>query len=122
MARLSLFGFLLATTFALSASAELSQTIDTARIHLSDISDGYDDGDLASLDLGPAPPPGNSRLLSRAEVEDQLHAAGDDAKSLRMPATLRVRSAAKHWSVDELRDALTPKLLRALPMGVNLKS
>jgi hypothetical protein len=122
MSRAALLGFLLATTFSLSASAELSQTIDTARIHLSDVSDGYDDGDLASLDLGPAPPPGNSRLLSRGEVEDQLRAAGDDGKSLRMPASLRVKSAAKRWSVEELRDALTPKLVSALPMGVNFKS
>ncbi|HEY1535443.1 MAG TPA: hypothetical protein VGF76_15565 [Polyangiaceae bacterium] len=122
MTKPSLFGFLLATTFTLSASAELPLTIDTARIHLSDVSDGYDDGELASLDLGPAPPPGNSRLLSRAEVEDQLRAAGDDAKSLRMPASLRVKSAAKHWSMDELREALTPKLISALPAGVDFKS
>jgi hypothetical protein len=122
MTKLSWLGFLLASTFALSASAELSQTIDTARIHLSDVSDGYDDGDLASLDLGPAPPPGSSRLLSRSEVEDQLRAAGDDGKNLRMPASLRVKSAAKRWSADELRDALTPKLISALPVGVNFKS
>jgi hypothetical protein len=117
-----MLGFLLASSVALSASAELSRTIDSARIHLSDISDGYDDGELASLDLGPAPPPGNSRLLSRNEVEDQLHAAGDDAKSLRMPSSLRVKSAAKRWSAEELRDALTPRLLAALPLGLKLKS
>jgi hypothetical protein len=122
MARLSLCAFLLATTATLSASAELSQTIDTARIHLSDVSDGYDDGDLASLDLGPAPPPGNSRLLSRAEVEDQLHAAGDDGKSLRMPESLRIRSASKRWSIEELRETLTPQLIRSLPLGVTFKN
>ncbi|MEO7037463.1 MAG: hypothetical protein ABI548_26150 [Polyangiaceae bacterium] len=122
MRSLSLFGFVLATTFALSASAELSQTIYTSRIHLSEVSDGYDDGDLASLDLGPAPPPGSSRLLSRAEVEDQLHAAGDSAKKLRMPASLRVKSAAKRWTADELRDALTPKLISGLPAGVHFKA
>jgi hypothetical protein len=118
----SAFGFLLATTFCLPASAEAERTIDTARIHLSDVSDGYDEGDLATLDLGPAPPPGNSRLLSRNEVEDQLHAAGDDAKSLRMPAVLRVKSAAKRWSAAELTDALMPKLLAALPFGTKFKS
>ena len=122
MHKLLPFGFLLAPPFALSANAELSQTIATARIHLSEVSDGYDNGDLASLDLGPAPPPGNSRLLSRAEVEEQLHAAGDDAKSLRMPISLRIRSAAKHWTSEELRDALTPKVVSALPPGVNFKS
>jgi hypothetical protein len=120
--KLGLFGFLLASSVSLTASAELEHTIDSARIHLSDISDGYDDGELASLDLGPAPPPGNSRLLSRAEVEDQLHAAGDDAKSLRMPSSLRVKSAAKRWSADELRDALTPRLIAALPLGLKFKS
>lgn len=122
MNKLSLRGFLLATAVALSATAEQSQTIDSARIHLSDVSDGYDDGDLARLDLGPAPPPGNSRLLSRAEVVDQLRSAGDDAKKLRMPNALRVRSAAKRWTSDELQDALTPRVVAALPVGVNFKS
>ncbi len=115
-------GFLVASTFSLPAHAELSQTVDGARIHLSDVSDGYDDGDLASLDLGPAPPPGNSRLMARAEVEEQLRAAGDDTKHLRMPASLRVKSAAKRWSTDELREALTPKVIGALPVGVRFKS
>jgi hypothetical protein len=116
------FGLLLGTSVALPASAELERTIDTSRIRLSDVSDGYDDGELASLDLGPAPPPGNSRLLSRGEVEEQLHAAGDDAKNLRMPSSLRVKSAAKRWSADELRDAVTPKLIAALPLGLKFKS
>ena len=122
MTKLTLFGFLAMTAFPLSASAETERTIDSSRIHLSDVSDGYDEGDLATLDLGPAPPPGNSRLLSRAEVIDQLHAAGDDGKSLLMPATLRVKSAAKRWSPSELNAALAPKLLAALPFGVKLKS
>lgn len=117
-----LLGFLLATTFCLSANAELERTIDTSRIHLSDVSDGYDEGELATLDLGPAPPPGNSRLLSRSEVEDQLHAAGDDGKNLRMPNVLRVKSASKRWSAAELSAALGPKLTAALPFGISLKS
>lgn len=120
--KLSLFGFLSLVAFTLPARAETEQTIDSARIHLADISDGYDDGDFASLDLGPAPPPGNSRLLSRGEVEDQLRAAGSDAKSLRMPPMLRVKSAAKHWSPVELDGEVQPKLESALPFGVKLKS
>jgi flagella basal body P-ring formation protein FlgA len=122
MHKLSVCGFLLATSFALAAAAEQSQTIDSARIHLCDVSDGYDNSDLAGLDLGPAPPPGNSRLLSRTEVSDQLRAAGDDAKNLRMPNALRVRSAAKRWTSDELRDALTPKIVAVLPLGVDFRS
>lgn len=122
--KIALFGALLAGGLSLPrlASAELERTIDSSRIHLRDVSDGYDDGELASLDLGPAPPPGGSRLLSRGEVEDQLHAAGDDAKNLRMPSSLRVKSAAKRWSADELREALTPRLMAALPVGLKFKS
>lgn len=118
----AVLAFAFVTGLALSASAELERTIDTPRIRLADVSDGYDDGDLASLDLGPAPPPGNSRLLSRGEVEDQLRAAGDDTRKLRMPGSLRVKSAAKRWTPDELRDALTPKIVAALPAGLQFRS
>ncbi|MEI9936933.1 MAG: hypothetical protein WDO69_06895 [Pseudomonadota bacterium] len=122
MTKSSVIGFLLASSFCLSANAEVERTIDGTRIHLKDVSDGYDEGDLASLDLGPAPPPGNSRLLSRAEVEDQLRAAGDDAKSLRMPSALRVKSASKRWSPEQLREAVTPRLMAALPLGLTFKT
>jgi len=122
MLKKSVLAFLFASSFCLSASAEVERTIDGTRIHLKDVSDGYDEGELASLDLGPAPPPGNSRLLSRAEVEGQLRAAGDDARSLRMPAALRVKSAAKRWSPEELREALTPRLMAALPLGLTFKA
>ena len=122
MAKRKLFAFLLASSFSLSATAEAERTIDGTRIQLKDVSDGYDEGDLASLDLGPAPPPGNSRLLSRAEVEDQLRAAGDDAKNLRMPSALRVKSASKRWSPEDLREAVTPRLMAALPPGLTFKT
>jgi len=61
-------------------------------------------------------------LLSRVEVEEQLRAAGDDAKSLRMPSALRVKSAAKRWSTEELREAVTPRLMAALPPGLTFKA
>jgi len=122
MAKSSLFALFLVSSFCFSARAESETTIVSTRIELKDISEGYDEGDLAHLDLGPAPPPGNSRLLSRAEVEAQLRAAGDDAKSLRMPSALRVKSAAKRWSPEALRDAVTPRLLAALPPGLTLKT
>ena len=121
MTKSAFLSFLFATCVSFSASAEVERTIGSARIHLSDVSDGYDEGDLASLDLGPAPPPGNSRLVSRSEVEEQLRAAGDDAKSLRMPSVLRVKSASKRWSPSELNDAITPKVIDALPLGLKFK-
>jgi hypothetical protein len=122
MAKSSLFAFLMASSLCVSANAESERTIEGARIHLEDVSDGYDEGDLASLDLGPAPPPGSSRLISRGEVENLLRAAGDDTKSLRMPSALRVKSASKRWSPDDLRQALTPRLMAALPFGLTFKT
>ena len=122
MGKRAAFAFLFASALCVSANAEVERTINGTRIHLEDVSDGYDDGDLAHLDLGPAPPPGNSRLLSRGEVEDQLRAAGDDTKSLRMPSALRVKSAAKRWSPDELREAFMPRLMAALPLGLTFKA
>ena len=104
VAKLAALGFLLASSVSLTASAELERTIDSARIRLADISDGYDDGELASLDLGPAPPPGNSRLLSRGEVEDQLHAAGDDALrqvAAVLAAAVRPRDSLARYGGEE---------------------
>ena len=122
MQRFAPFAFVLVNSLSLSAHAEAEHTISSPRILLRDVTHSYDAGALSSLDLGPAPPPGNSRLLSRLEVEDQLRAAGDDAKSLRMPSFLRITSSAKRWSAEELRDALTPKVIAALPIGVQFKA
>lgn len=122
MIRPILLAVLFASALSVPAYAESERTIDGSRIVLKDVSDGYDEGELASLDLGPAPPPGSSRLLSRSEVEEQLRAAGDDAKSLRMPSALRVKSAAKRWSTEELREVMTPKLIAALPPGLTFKA
>jgi len=122
MAKTSIIAFLLTSALCATAHAEIERTIDGSRIHLKDVSDGYDEGEFATLDLGPAPPPGNSRLLSRSEVEDQLRAAGDDAKSLRMPSALRVKSASKRWLAEDLREAVTPRLMAALPPGLTFKA
>jgi len=122
MQRFAPFAFVLVSSLSLSAHAEAEHTISGARIHLRDVTRGYDAGELASLDLGPAPPPGNSRLLTRSEVMEQLRAAGDDAGSLRMPSVLRIKSAAKRWSPEELREALTPKVIEALPPGLIFKA
>lgn len=122
MRSLILSSFLLASSVALTASAEAERVIESARIHVSDVSDGYGETELGELDLGPAPPPGASRLLSRAEVEEQLRGAGGDPKSLHMPSVLRVKSAAKRWSADELREAMTPTLVAALPAGLKFRA
>lgn len=103
------------------AHAESERLIDGTRVHLSDVSQDFD-GDVAELDLGPAPPPGNTRTLPRSEVEAQLRAAGADASKLHMPRSLILRSAARHWSGEDLRALLEPGLSSALPHGVTLRT
>lgn len=103
------------------AHAESERLIDSARVHLSDVSQDFE-GDLATLDLGPAPPPGNTRTLPRSEVEAQLRAAGADVRQLHMPRSLVFRSAARHWSTEEWKTLLEPSLSTALPHGVTLRA
>lgn len=113
---------LLALTMCVSPAvrAEPELMIDSPRVHLSDVSRDFD-GEIAALDLGPAPPPGNTRTLPRSEVEEQLRAAGEDTKKLHMPRNLVIRSAARRWSSDEVKAMLEPTLSAALPHGIQLR-
>lgn len=110
-------GMAAATT---AASAEESRIVRGPQIHLSDV--------LASLpaetpdfELGAAPPPGSSRLLSKSEIENAANKNGVSVKALRLPLQVRITSAAKRWSTDELVSASLPALTAALPNGVTLK-
>jgi hypothetical protein len=105
---------------SLPASAEGERTVEGARVHLRDVSDGFE-GEIAELDLGAAPPPGNTRTLPRAEVEAQIRAAGGDSAKLRMPRSLLIRSASRRWSAQEIEDMFEPPLTAALPRGVTLR-
>jgi hypothetical protein len=102
------------------ASAEESRLVRGPQIHLSDV--------LASLpaetpdfELGAAPPPGSSRLLSKSEIENAANKSGVSVKALRLPQQVRITSAAKRWSTDELVNAALPTLTSTLPNGVTLK-
>jgi Chaperone for flagella basal body P-ring formation len=117
--RAGISGFVFATWLSTTASAEAERVVDGLRIELADITDAYS-GDLSHLDLGAAPPPGSSRLIERAEVETELRRAGADPRALRMPRVLRVKSAAKHWSAEELKRTFEPALEKAMPRGVKL--
>jgi hypothetical protein len=77
-------------------------------------------GVVHDVDLGPAPAPGNSRLLSRQEIERQLREAGQSPSLVRVPASIRVTSAAKRWTVAELETLVQPAIERALPRGARL--
>jgi hypothetical protein len=105
---------------ASSAVAEELRLIRGAQIRLSDLVASLP-AEVPDLELGAAPPPGSSRLLPKSEIENAASRSGVSLKSLKLPHVVRVTSAAKRWSTDELVSAALPTLTRALPNGVTVK-
>jgi hypothetical protein len=102
------------------AGAEETRIVRGSQIHLSDVVASLP-AETPDLELGAAPPPGSSRLIARSEIENAASKSGVSIKSLRLPPQVRVTSAAKRWSTDELVNAALPTLTSALPNGVTLK-
>jgi hypothetical protein len=116
--RLSLCSALLCA--AASASADDGRIVRGARVHLSDLVSELP-AELPDLEIGAAPPPGSSRTIAKSEIQDAASKSGVSLKQLKLPAAVRVTSAAKHWNTEELASAATPVLLAALPPGINVK-
>jgi Chaperone for flagella basal body P-ring formation len=102
------------------ASAEESRIVRGSRLHLSDLIASLP-AEVPDLELGASPPPGSSRLVSKGEIESAALRRGVSVKSLKLPSSVRVVSAAKRWSADELVNAALPTLTSALPSGVSVK-
>jgi hypothetical protein len=102
------------------AGAEESRLVRGAQIHLSDLLASLP-AEVADFEISAAPPPGSSRLLTRADIENAASKSGVSLKALKLPRLVRVTSAAKRWSADELVNAALPALTAALPSGVTLK-
>jgi hypothetical protein len=103
----------------LSAAAEPTQSVDHARLLAGDVIPSAPPG-VADIDLGPAPPPGGSRLLTKNEIEQMLRKRGVDTSKLAIPASLRIVGASKRISPADLITLITPVILTNLPQGVTL--
>ena len=103
----------------LSAGAEPTQAIDHARLLAGDIVKSAPAG-VAEIDLGPAPPPGGSRLLSKNEIESMLRQRGVDTSKLSIPASIRIVGGSKRVTPAELAILITPVIVQNLPQGVGL--
>jgi hypothetical protein len=99
--------------------AEESRVVSHARLTIADVA--FATADIGALDLGPAPPPGGSRLVGRAEIEDRIRAAGLDPKGVALPKVVRVVGASQRLSPDALAKLATGAVTRALPQGVTLE-
>lgn len=102
------------------ASAEESRVVRGTQLHLSDVVSSLP-AEIPDLELGKAPEPGTSRLLPKSEIEAAASKSGVDLRSLKLPQTVRIISAAKRWSAEELVNAALPSLTSALPGGVIVK-
>jgi Chaperone for flagella basal body P-ring formation len=105
----------------LAAHAEPTKTIDHARILLGDVVSAAPEG-LAELDLGPAPPPGGSRLLTKPDLERELRGRGVDVAKLAIPAAVRVVGAAHRIAPEKMAALASPYIEKELPPGVTLTS
>jgi Chaperone for flagella basal body P-ring formation len=110
-----LFGLL----FPLAAHGDVVHTVDHARILVKDVIVKAPEG-IADVDLGPAPPPGGSRLVMRDEILTHLRERGVDVTRLVIPASVRVVGAARRISPNELALLVTPAIEEKLAAGVTL--
>ena len=76
---------------------------------------------LADIDIGPAPPAGGSRLVSRDELRRALKGAGARANGVSLPRVVRIVTQAKRWKPNELNQRLLPRVRRLLKTGVTLR-
>jgi len=113
-----LFAALLCATSV--AVADEARVVRGAQVHLSDLVAELPAG-VPDLEITAAPPPGSSRTITRGEIQDAADKNGVGLKQLKLPTAVRVTSAAKRWSTEDLSNAALPALTRALPNGVTVK-
>lgn len=120
-ARASSFLAALVACAALSgpAGAETRVSVSGSSIRVSDIDPGVAP-ELADIDLGRAPPPGSSRLLSQKEIRLRLREAGADPARVSVPKVVRVETAAERWKPEEVAVRADAAVRAALPAGVTL--
>jgi hypothetical protein len=111
--------WILALAFPLTASADVSHTVDHARILVKDVLASPPSG-VADIDLGPAPPPGGSRLVTRDEIQTHLRERGVDVARLVIPASVRIIAASRRIGTAELAELARPAIELKLPPGVLL--
>lgn len=109
-----------ALCIAQSANADTTRVVRGAQVHLSDVVADVP-AEVPDFELCAAPPPGASRTLVRGELLDAAAKNGINLRQIKLPQSVRVTSAAKRWSTDELASTAAPKLLGALPSGVAVK-
>lgn len=113
---------LLAALCCLSATARADEArvVRGAQVHLSDVVSDLPAG-VPDLEIGAAPPPGSTRTFAKSEIQGAADRSGVSLRSVKLPSAVRVTSAAKRWSTEDLASAALPTLQQTLPVGVTVK-
>lgn len=99
---------------AVLLAAPSSALAQADEIQLAEIVPALEGTELGAISIGPAPPPGASRLVRRSEVVSALRRAGRTADGLRIPRSRRIRRGARTLAPEELRDAASRAIAEAL--------
>ncbi len=101
-----------------AAEAPASLLVIRARLTVGDVVKDAPTG-ARDVELGPAPSPGASRVVSRDEIVRSLRRAGKTAE-FAMPTTTRVTRASEHLASRALAELSRATITAQLPAGVTL--
>lgn len=111
-----------ATALAVALPAEAGvkeKAVSSSRITVGDLIENVP-GEIADIDLGPAPQPGSTRLLKRDEIKAALPPG---TKNVAIPKEIRVSRKTKQLKVTDIEKLTTTAIQEAgLPKGVTLKA
>ena len=117
---LVLAGFVLASTPADAAVRSRTVLVEGDRITLGDLSPTAP-RELFSLDVGPAPAPGKSAVVSRAAVQEALRRAGADPElATALPVRAQIERVGNLVSKDALAVAVREAAIAELPVGITI--
>tara|TARA_B100000959_G_scaffold273584_1_gene324297 strand:- start:208 stop:840 length:633 start_codon:yes stop_codon:yes gene_type:complete len=77
--------------------------------------------EVARLYFGPAPKPGQSRVVSRQEVKNRLERARVSAKVMRMPSRLRVKRLSQSLSEVKFSRLVRQSVQAGISAGVTIR-
>jgi hypothetical protein len=101
------------------ALGDTSRIVERARLRVGDVVAGAPT-EIADLDLGPAPPPGGSRVVGKNEVEEKIRSAGFEVSRVKVPAAVRLVAASRHIAPAELNELCQVELVKVLPAGISV--
>lgn len=120
MLRRSLSALLVALVPSVAAG-EGARVVDSKRLTVEQVVDSAP-AEWKGVDLGPAPPPGATRVVTREEIARSLSLSGFPTAGLRLPASVRVAGASTMLQPSDVVALATPAVERALPRGATLVS